>query len=90
MAQQEKKKNKGMIFNLFLILCINTNIVFKVVSSIVADMDLNNEEDKKYFTELVQMFIAYIRQETLDDSNLHIRNSQREIVIIIMRFIGMS
>lgn len=53
-------------------------------------MDLNNEGDKEYFTELMQMFITYIRQETLDDSNLHIRNSQREIVIIIMRFIGKS
>lgn len=51
-------------------------------------MDLNNERDKEYFTELLQMFITYIRRETLDDSNLHIRNSQREIVIIIMRFIG--
>ncbi|XP_026807089.1 E3 ubiquitin-protein ligase UBR4 isoform X1 [Rhopalosiphum maidis] len=61
---------------------------FQVVSSIVADMDLNNEGDKEYFTELMQMFITYIRRETLDDSNLHIRNSQREIVIIIMRFIG--
>jgi len=59
-----------------------------VVSSIVGDMDLNNEGDKEYFTELMQMFITYIRRETLDDSNLHIRNSQREIVIIIMRFIG--
>jgi len=56
----------------------------------VADMDLNNEGDKEYFIELMQMFITYIRQETLDDSNLHIRNSQREIVIIIMRFIGKS
>lgn len=55
----------------------------------VVDMDLNNNEmDKEYFTELMQMFITYIRQETLDDSNLHIRNPQREIVIIIMRFIG--
>jgi len=53
-------------------------------------MDLNNEGDKEYFTELMQMFITYIRRETLDDSNLHIRNSQREIVIIIMRFIGKS
>lgn len=54
----------------------------------VIDMDLNNEKDKEYFTELMQMFITYIRQEILDDPNLHIRNSQREIVIIIMRFIG--
>lgn len=55
----------------------------------VVDMDLNNNEmDKEYFSELMQMFITYIRQETLDDSNLHIRNPQREIVIIIMRFIG--
>lgn len=53
-------------------------------------MDLSNEGDKEYFTELMQMFITYIRRETLDDSNLHIRNSQREIVIIIMRFIGKS
>lgn len=53
-------------------------------------MDLNNERDKEYFTELMQMFISYICRETLDDSNLHIRNSQREIVIIIMRFIGNS
>lgn len=53
-------------------------------------MDLNNERDKEYFTELMQMFITYIRRETLDDSNLHIRNAQREIVIIIMRFIGKS
>lgn len=59
-----------------------------MVSSIVADMDLNNDGDKEYFTELMQMFITYIRRETLDDSNLHVRNSQREIVIIIMRFIG--
>lgn len=59
-----------------------------MVSSIVADMDLNNEGDKEYFTELMKMFITYIRRETLDDSNLHIRNAQREIVIIIMRFIG--
>lgn len=51
-------------------------------------MDLNNETDKEYFTELMQVFITFIRRETLDDSNLHIRNSQREIVIIIMRFIG--
>jgi len=54
----------------------------------VVDMDLNNERDNEYFTELMQMFITYIRHETLDDSNLHVRNSQREIVIIIMRFIG--
>jgi len=54
----------------------------------VVDMDLNNERDNDYFTELMQMFITYIRQETLEDSNLHVRNSQREIVIIIMRFIG--
>lgn len=53
-------------------------------------MDLSSEGDKEYFTELMQMFITYIRRETLDDSNLHIRNSQREIVIIIMRFIGKS
>jgi len=78
------------LFSLFSIVCVNINIVLKVVSSIVADMDLNNEGDKEYFTELMQMFITYIRRETLDDSNLHIRNSQREIVIIIMRFIGMS
>lgn len=52
-------------------------------------MDLHNERDKEYFTELMQMFLTYIRQEILDYSNLHIRNSQREIVIIIMRFIGM-
>lgn len=58
------------------------------MSSIVADMDLNNEKDKEYFTELMQMFITYICRETLEDSNLHIRNPQREIVIIIMRFIG--
>jgi len=54
----------------------------------VAEMDLNNETDKEYFTELMQVFITFIRRETLDDSNLHVRNSQREIVIIIMRFIG--
>jgi len=53
-------------------------------------MDLSNEGDKEYFAELMQMFITYIRRETLDDFNLHIRNSQREIVIIIMRFIGKS
>lgn len=52
-------------------------------------MDLHNERDKEYFTELMQMFLTYIRQEILDNNNLHIRNSQREIVIIIMRFIGM-
>lgn len=52
------------------------------------DMDLNNERDKEYFTELLQTCIAYIHQETLDTSNLHIRNPHREIVIIIMRFIG--
>jgi len=51
-------------------------------------MDINNERDKAYFTELMQVLITFIRSETLDDSNLHVRNSQREIVIIIMRFIG--
>lgn len=59
-----------------------------MVSSIVADMDLNNERDKEYFTELMHMFITYICEETLADSNLHLRNSKREIAIIIMRFIG--
>lgn len=62
--------------------------MFQVVSSIVADIDLNNDKDKEYFIELMQMFITFIRRETLDDSNLHVRNPQREIVIIIMRFIG--
>lgn len=66
------------------------NFFFKVVSSIVTEMDLNNERDKENFTELMQMFITFIRRETLDNSNLHVRNSQREIVIIIMRFIGKS
>ncbi|XP_050533339.1 E3 ubiquitin-protein ligase UBR4 [Daktulosphaira vitifoliae] len=61
---------------------------FQVVSCIVSDIDLNNERDKEYFTELLQMFITYICRETLEDANLHIRNSQREISIIIMRFLG--
>ncbi|VVC25973.1 Hypothetical protein CINCED_3A011321 [Cinara cedri] len=61
---------------------------FQVISSIVADMDLNDLRDKAQFTELMQMFITNLRHETSDGANLHIRNADREIVIIVMRFIG--
>lgn len=52
------------------------------------DMDLNDERDKECFVKILQNCIATILHETLDFSNLHIRNPKREIIIIIMRFIG--
>lgn len=58
-----------------------------MVSSIVADMDLNNDGDKEYFTELMQTCITFIRKE-LSVDYLEVRIPSREIVIIIMRFIG--
>lgn len=51
-------------------------------------MDLHNERDKSCFTNVLLFFLTFIRREIEHDNDLQIRNSQREKVIILMRFIG--